>query len=84
MANARTSLKRRGGSMRAHDALPPELRRWLQDAALPWSARSALKIWDRARRAGEDGCARLERAEARMLARDAARVWGPGHPAALT
>ncbi|MCW1931312.1 DUF6525 family protein [Pararhodobacter zhoushanensis] len=84
MRNLSTGLRRRAGSMRAHDALPPGLRAWLQQAALPWSARSALRLWTRAlAQTGDPGAARarLERAEASMLARDAMRVWGPGHPA---
>ena len=84
MRNLSTGLRRRAGSMRAHDALPPGLRAWLHHAALPWSARSALKLWTRAMAQTGDARAardRLDRAEARMLARDAARVWGPGHPA---
>ena len=84
MRNLSTGLRRRAGSMRAHDALPPGLRVWLHQAALPWSARSALKLWTRAMaQTGDPRAARdrLDRAEARMLARDALRVWGPGHPA---
>lgn len=70
--------------MRRYDALPPALRAWLARAALPWSPQSALRLWQRAL-AEARGCpkaagARLDRAEAAMLARDAARVWGRGHP----
>lgn len=71
--------------MEGYDRLPPELRRWLAGAALPWSPASALKLWTRIRRdCGDDAEAirhRLDRAEARMLARDAARIWGAGYPA---
>ena len=74
---------RRGDPMAAHDRLPSDLRVWLAEAALPWSAASALRLWQRALR--ETGCPktardRLARAEAKTLARDAARVWGPGYP----
>lgn len=84
MANLRSGLRRRAGSMRAHDALPPPLRAWLCAAALPWSPRSALKLWTRAlAETGDPAEARahLDRAEARTLARDAGRVWGQDHPA---
>ncbi len=76
----------RAAPMAAHDRLPPALRDWAATAALPWSAASLLRLWHRALR--ETGCetrarARLDAAEARLLARDAARIWGPGHPATL-
>lgn len=87
-ANLATGLKTRRRSqpvMQGYDRLPPELRRWLADAALPWSPRSALKLWQKAM-AEAQGCpvaarAILERAQARLIARDAAHVWGPGYPA---
>ncbi len=68
--------------MAAHDRLPPELRAWAAAAALPWSAASLLRLWQRALR--ETGCpeaakARLTRAEAQTLAKDAKAVWGPGY-----
>lgn len=74
---------RKTDPMAAHDRLPPELRTWAAGAALPWSAASVLRLWQRALR--ETGCpeaarARLTRAEARTLARDAAKVWGDGYP----
>ena len=64
--------------MRAYDALPRELRDWVAHAARPWSAQSCLRLWRRA--LAEEGCperakARLDRAEAAMLARDRQ---GPG------
>jgi hypothetical protein len=31
--------------MAAYDRLPSDLREWLRQAALPWSPRSALRIW---------------------------------------
>jgi hypothetical protein len=75
---------RNSNPMAAYDRLPPDLRAWAAEAALPWSANSLLRIWQRALR--ETGCAkaakdRLSRAEARTLARDAASVWGPAYPA---
>ncbi|MCC5984307.1 MAG: hypothetical protein JJU42_08080 [Rhodobacteraceae bacterium] len=82
--NITTSLKRRRASTMARfDRLPSELRAWLHQAALPWSAASAHRLWRRAlARHGDPAMARaaLERAEARMLARDAASVWGQGYP----
>jgi hypothetical protein len=59
--------------MAAFDALPPDLRDWVAHAALPWSPSSCLKLWCRA--LAEEGCpdrarARLDRAEAALLARD--------------
>lgn len=69
--------------MAAYDRLPRDLRQWLAGAALPWSAPSVLRLWQRAIR--ETGCAkaareRLARAEAKTLAREAARVWGASYP----
>jgi len=73
--------------MTAYDRLPPDLRSWLAGAALPWSAASVLRLWHKALR--ETGCAekareRLKAAEAKTLARDAARVWGRAYPEAQT
>ena len=69
--------------MSAYDRLPRDLRLWLAEAALPWSAASVLRLWRSALR--ETGCAtaardRLARAEAKTLAREAARVWGNAYP----
>ena len=76
---------RAGAPMQDHDRLPAALRAWAAQAALPWSAASLRRIWQRA--IGETGCdaqaiARLNAAETAALAREAARVWGGGHPAA--
>ena len=65
--------RRRRDPMRAYDALPPPLRRWLAEAALPWSPASCRRIWKRARARGEPidaVLARLDRAEAQTLSRD--------------
>lgn len=75
---------RNADPMAAYDRLPPDLRLWLAGAALPWSAASVLRLWQRALQ--ETGCAkaakeRLARAEAKTLAQEAARVWGPAYPA---
>ncbi|KJZ19283.1 hypothetical protein TW80_10875 [Loktanella sp. S4079] len=58
--------------MAAFDRLPPDLRAWLRDAALPWSPRSCLAIWEKARREGLDhraALARLDAIEKAMLTR---------------
>lgn len=71
-----TSLRRKrrpGDPMRSYDALPAPLRRWLSQAALPWSPASAWRLWMRAQADGldaQDALQMLARAEARTLARD--------------
>lgn len=86
--NLATSLKRCNWPrpMERYDRLPPELRQWLAGAALPWSPHSALKLWTRlCRECGGDTEAirrRLARAEARMLAKDAVKIWGKSYPIA--
>ncbi|MBT9247249.1 hypothetical protein KM031_08215 [Gemmobacter fulvus] len=75
---------RRGSPMARHDQLPAPLRHWLAHAALPWSLRSILPLWQKALR--DTGCetaalARLSAAEAATLRRDAAQVWGTDYPA---
>ncbi|WP_371226169.1 DUF6525 family protein [Roseovarius sp. 2305UL8-3] len=75
-----TSLKRRRRSddpMRLFDTLPPELRVWLSTAALPWSPRSCVKIWRKARREGlspTQAMARLTQIEQRALQRDSMQI----------
>ncbi|MBC6443462.1 MAG: hypothetical protein GDA53_10215 [Rhodobacteraceae bacterium] len=59
--------------MRDFDALPSPLRTWLSQAALPWSAGSARRIWLKARARGltpEETLVILNRVEARTLAHD--------------
>ncbi|AGT10963.1 DUF6525 family protein [Paracoccus aminophilus] len=72
--------------MEAYDRLPPALRRWLAEAALPWSTHSALRIWNDPRRGGgidaQEKCRRLDAVERAMLRRDAARIWGRDYPLA--
>jgi hypothetical protein len=71
-----TTLCRRARSddpMRAYDALPPELRRWMAGAALPWSPRSCARLWAKAGRKGltpDAATALLDTAERRTLTRD--------------
>lgn len=87
--NLRTSLprrQRRGAPMAAFDSLPPVLRRWLADAALPWSPRSVSRSWARAlcRCNGDVGAALgwLDALERARIARDSATVWGADYPGA--
>lgn len=79
MSNLRTGLRRRAGGMAGYDALPQPLRAWIASAALPWSAHSVHRLWQRALAEGcchEKARARLDLAEARALSRDAPKVWG--------
>ena len=86
-ANLATSLRRRRRScpITQYDRLPPELRHWLAQAALPWSPVSALRLWrkllDETGKDAEAARARLDMIEARMLMRDAPGVWGVAPPA---
>lgn len=51
--NQRTTLalsQAQRHNMAAYDRLPPALRAWLADAALPWSPASARRAWKRAMR----------------------------------
>lgn len=72
--------------MAAYDRLPAELRAWLSQALLPWSAHSARRLWVRSLRdCGGDARlaqARLTQVEHRRIGQDAGRIWGAGHPAA--
>jgi hypothetical protein len=71
--------RRERDPMRASDALPPELRDRLAQAALSWSPRSCARLWRKALRRGLDAqaaLAALDRAQARTLARE--RAWGGG------
>jgi hypothetical protein len=75
--NLRCGLPRRArvaGGLDAYDRLPAPLRRWLAQAVLPWSVRSARRLWQRAlAESGGDvarALARLDEAEARQLARE--------------
>lgn len=64
--------------MQDHDKLPQDLRLWAIEAALPWSARSLRRIWDKALRetgSREAALARLSAAEAATLRKQAREVW---------
>lgn len=38
--------------MEAFDRLPPELRKWMTGANLPWSPKSCDRIWQKAKKNG--------------------------------
>lgn len=70
----RTGLRRRRGSatpMADYDRLPPDLRAWLAEAALPWSPRSVARVFGKAlaRRRGDRAAAlaELDRLQDRRL-----------------
>ncbi len=76
--------RRSGDPMRTYDALPPPLRGWLAQAALPWSPASCRRIWQRERARGESVeaiLAKLDHAQATTLARETAKRSGnrPDH-----
>jgi hypothetical protein len=77
---------RRGNPMRRFDRAPAALRALLAKAALPWSVDSAMKLYARALKAAcgdqRAALAVLSDRERALIARDAAKVWGPTHPAA--
>lgn len=80
-----TSLRRKRRScdpMQTYDSLPSPLRRWLSQAALPWSPSSARKIWKRAQAQGlsaDDALALLSQTETHTLARDKRAICQPKH-----
>ncbi|WP_366465945.1 DUF6525 family protein [Paracoccus methylarcula] len=49
---AQKPRRRSGDPMAVFDSLPAPARRWLAEAALPWSPLSCRRLWLRARRAG--------------------------------
>ncbi|MFQ6549638.1 DUF6525 family protein [Aestuariibius sp. 2305UL40-4] len=81
-------LKRRAEDpMREFDRLPAELRIWLASAMLPWRPRSVRRTFDRAMaRVGNTANAlkELDRIEERLVAKDAAAIWGRNHPLATS
>ncbi len=77
--NLASSLRRRSSTMQEYDRLPPELRAWLAQAALPWSVASVRKLWAAAKRQAPTPDAALQRLtdlEQRALNRDAPQIWG--------
>ncbi|MDJ0824188.1 MAG: DUF6525 family protein [Rhodobacter sp.] len=83
-----TRLKRKRRSenpMHEFDRLPPELRGWLAAAILPWRPRSVRRAYDRAFQRTQDTTKALEeldRVQERLIAKDARKIWGNGHPKA--
>jgi len=73
--------------MQGYDNLPTELRGWVARAILPWSATSVQRAYEKALRKTNDpslALRELDALETRLIARDAAHVWGQDHPAACT
>ena len=71
--------------MQAYDRPPAELRQWLSSAILPWGPVSARRAYQKAfARTGDARLAlqELDALQARLVGRDARRVWGEEHPAA--
>ncbi|MDO5646811.1 DUF6525 family protein [Paracoccus sp. (in: a-proteobacteria)] len=62
--------RRTANPMARYDALPQPLRRWMADAALPWSATSCLRLWQRAQQRGTNPTEALNRAQANALRRE--------------
>jgi len=70
--------------MRDFHRLPPELRAWLAAALLQWRPRSVRRVFDKALAETRDrafALSRLTPLQDRLVARDAAAVWRPDHPA---
>ncbi|WP_222192100.1 DUF6525 family protein [Maritalea mobilis] len=82
----KTSLRpkrRNEDPMRDYDRLPPDLRAWLAGAVLPWRPRSVRRAFDRALQATGDKSSalrELDRLQARLVAKDAEKIWGKQHP----
>jgi hypothetical protein len=78
-ANLRSPLSRRreGGGMAEFDRLPAPLRRWLHQAALPWSPASARRVWTRAMRAagGSEAAARAAMTQAEQARLQRETLW---------
>lgn len=85
----RTSLKckrRSADPMRDYDRLPAELRGWLASAVLPWRPQSVRRAYDRAVARTQNpalALRELDRLQAQLVARDAGKIWGMAHPAAM-
>ncbi|MEL6596320.1 MAG: DUF6525 family protein [Pseudomonadota bacterium] len=84
-----TSLKckrRTANPMREYDHLPAELRTWLSQAVLPWRAGSVKRSFEKAlAKTGDPARAlhELDELQARLVAKDAAKVWGTSYPLSL-
>lgn len=82
--NSRLKRKARAASpMRDYDNLPYELRVWMAQAILPWSAASVHTSYRKAvARTGSNALAvkELDHLQRALVAKDAAKIWGDGHP----
>ena len=81
-----TTLKGKSKSrdpMSDFDALPPELRRWISEAMLPWSAHSVRKSFYKAIAKTGDPQRALQELDAlqhTLIAKDSRRIWGADYP----
>ena len=78
------SRKRSGNPMQDYDNLPPELRQWLSEAALPWRPKSVRHAYQKAiARTGDpqSALAELNRLQQVLVSKDACKIWGRDHPA---
>ena len=69
--------------MTEFDRLPSELRQWLSSAVLPWRPKSVKQTYQKALSRVDDAdlaLAELSRVEQRLIAKDARKIWGDGHP----
>ena len=83
--NLRSALPARQrcvSAMSDYDRLPGALRGWLARAILPWSVRSVRRIWRKAQGNPQTALHLLNQLEQQRISQDAARIWGPNHPAA--
>lgn len=81
---AQRRRRRTRDPMAAFDALPPALRLWLSQAALPWSPASCLRLWHKARARGAsiaEALDCLDRAEAKALQREVQAALRPDRAA---
>ena len=83
----RTRLKSRRSSnpMGEFDSLPAPLRQWVANAKRPWSARTVRRSYEKALAKTGDPNAALSELTAlqnRLIAKDAAYVWGQEYPQA--
>ena len=74
----------KGDPLAEFDKLPPELRAWVSNAALPWRPGSVRAAYEKA--FAKTGNARhaleeLDRIESRLVAKDASHIWMGQHPA---
>lgn len=77
------SRKRAINPMADYDRLPPDLRKWVAGAMLPWRAGPVVRAYERAMAAKGDpelALRELDRIQTSLVARDAARIWGADHP----